>query len=515
VTVNQSESRNSCSSTEVVSFQSLNFLPGEITIQSSFGVIICAGGFSLLSISHCYMKTPDEYQIPRRVTEIILESISDGVFTVDHEWRVTSFNRAAEVITGITRQEAVGKYCWEIFRSNMCEKDCALRRTMKQGKSFIDTSTYIIAKKGSRVPVVVSTSLLKDKQGKTLGGVETFRDMSLVEELRKELEGRFQVGDIVSRNPVIHKIFGILPQMAESDSTVLIQGETGTGKELFARAIHELSPRRAKPFVAVNCGALPDTLLESELFGYRKGAFTDAGRDKPGLFETAEGGTILLDEIGDLSAAFQVRLLRVLQDRTYQPLGATAPLQADVRIIAATNKDLGQLVDKGIFRQDLFYRVHVIRLDLPPLRQRKEDIPMLVERFIGRLNRLQGRSITGISQEVLSLLMSHDYPGNIRELENIIEHAFVLCPEGQIQARYLPGNLRISTSEAVTRGKMDAAMRSAEAQMILDALERNGYNRLAAARELGIHKSTLFRKINALGIDLPDRKRRTPRKQSR
>jgi len=461
------------------------------------------------------METPDEYQIPHRVTEIILESISDGVFTVDHEWRVTSFNRAAEVITGISRQQAVGKYCWEIFRSNMCEKDCALRRTMKQGKSFIDTSTYIIAKEGRRIPVVVSTSLLKDNQGKILGGVETFRDMSLVEELRKELEGRFQVGDIVSRNPEMHKIFRILPQVAESDSTVLIEGETGTGKELLARAIHELSPRRAKPFVPVNCGALPDTLLESELFGYRKGAFTDAGRDKPGFFTTAEGGTILLDEIGDLSAAFQVRLLRVLQDRTYQPLGATAPLQANVRIIAATNKDLVQLVEKGVFRQDLFYRVHVIRLDLPPLRQRKEDIPMLVERFIGRLNRLQGKCITGISQEVLSILMFHDYPGNIRELENIVEHAFVLCPEGQIQVGCLPGNLGISTPRPIRRGKMDATMKLTEAQVSLDSLERNAYNRLAAARELGIHKSTLFRKIKALGIKLPDKRGQIHRRESR
>jgi PAS domain S-box-containing protein len=258
------------------------------------------------------MEKGRHYQIPQHVTEIILESISDGVFTVDHEWCITSFNRAAEVITGIPREEAVGKFCWEIFRSNMCERDCALRRTMKRGKSFIDTSTYIITKEGRRIPVVVSASLLKDVDGKVLGGVETFRDMSLVEELRKELEGRFQVGDMVSRSPGMHRIFRILPQVAESGSTVLIQGETGTGKELLARAIHEFSSRRKKPFIAVNCGALPDTLLESELFGYKKGAFTDATRDKPGFFASAEGGTIFLDEIGDLSAAFQVRLLRVL-----------------------------------------------------------------------------------------------------------------------------------------------------------------------------------------------------------
>jgi PAS domain S-box-containing protein len=451
------------------------------------------------------------YQIPHHVTEIILESISDGVFTVDHAWRITSFNRAAEVITGISREQAVGKHCWDIFRSNMCEKDCALRRTMKHGKSFMDTATYIITSEGRRVPVVVSTSVLKDTQGEVLGGVETFRDMSLVEELRKELEGRFQVGDIVSRNPGMHKIFRILPQVAESDSTVLIQGETGTGKELLARAIHELSPRGKKPFVPVNCGAFPDTLLESELFGYKKGAFTDATRDKPGYLAKAEGGTILLDEIGDLSPAFQVRLLRVLQDRTYQPLGATEPFQANVRILAATNRDLTNLVKEGMFRQDLFYRLNVIRLDLPPLRERKEDIPMLVKHFMGRLNRLRGKSVKGISQEALSLLMFHDYPGNIRELENIIEYAFVLCREGQIEAHCLPDNLWISRPLSVGRGKMDATLKSAEAQLILDTLEQNGYNRVAAARDLGIHKSTLFRKMKALGMKPAQRASRASR----
>lgn len=462
------------------------------------------------------MKERLNHKIPDPVTEVILESISDGVFTVDHEWHITSFNRAAEKITGIPRKQAIGKYCWEIFRSNMCEKGCALRRTMKHSKSFIDTLTHIVTKEGNRIPVVVSTSLLKDRNGKVLGGVETFRDMSLVEELRKELEARFQVGDIISRNPTMHKIFRILPQVAESDSTVLIQGETGTGKELLARAIHDLSPRRKKPFVAVNCGAFPDTLLESELFGYRKGAFTDAGRDKPGYFETAEGGTLLLDEIGDLSAAFQVRLLRVLQDRTYQPLGATEPKTANVRIMAATNRDITNLVEKGAFRKDLFYRVNVIRLDLPSLRERREDIPILVKHFIGKLNRLQGKAVTGISQEALSLLMSHDHPGNIRELENIIEHAFVLCSEGQIPLHALPETLKISAHLPTTQTRqtrMDLAMKSAEARMILDALQRHGYNRLTTAAELGIHKSTLFRKVRALGIHLPETDGRTQRSQ--
>jgi len=449
------------------------------------------------------MKTKKTYPIPHHVTEIILESISDGVFTVDYKWRITSFNRAAEQITKIPREEAIGKHCWEVFRSNMCETGCALRRTMKLGKPFVDTSTYIVTSEKRRVPVFVSTALLRDENGVVVGGVETFRDMSVVEELRKELDARFQLGDMISRSPSMQKIFAILPQVAESDSTVLIQGETGSGKELLARAVHQLSHRSKGPFVAISCGALPDTLLESELFGYKAGAFTNAIKDKPGHLELAEGGTLLLDEIGDISAEFQVRLLRVLQERTFQPLGATQSVKADVRVIAATNKDLDELMKSGAFRQDLFYRINVVKLELPPLRERKEDIPLLVDHFITRLNRLRDKNVTGVSQEVLARLMAYNYPGNIRELENIIEHAFVLCSKGRIEAHCLPATIVQPVTSPAVHGTMDAALKSVEAQGILDALKRNNYNRLAAARELGIHKSTLFRKIKRLGIELP------------
>jgi len=433
-------------------------------------------------------------------TKVILECISDGVFTIDYNWEITSFNRAAEEITGIPRKEAVGRHCWEVFRSNMCEKGCALKKTMEEGKRFISTSAYIINSEKKQIPITASTSLLIDNNGNVIGGVETFRDHSLVEELRKELSTCFLVEDIVSCSDGMKSIFNILPQISESDSSVLIEGETGTGKELMARAIHNTSPRKNEPFIAINCGALPDTLLESELFGYKKGAFTHAVKDKPGQFALAHGGTIFLDEIGDTSPAFQVSLLRVLQDHEFTPLGGLEKEKTDIRIITATNKDLSELVRKKIFRQDLYYRINVIRLTLPPLRQRMEDIPLLVDRFINKLNIHQGKSIQGIDKEVLQVLMSHDFPGNIRELENIIEHAFVLCSEGYIKLRSLPGFLSMQSDSILN--KNDDPVKIAQINVIKNALARNNNNRNAAAKYLGIHKSTLFRRINRLGIKL-------------
>jgi len=442
-------------------------------------------------------------KIFENVTEIILESISDGVFTVDLNWKIMSFNRAAEEITGISRNEAIGRQCWNVFRSNMCEGECALKKTMKEGKSFVSTSTYIINSEKKRIPITVSTSLLKDEKGKILGCVETFRDHSLVEELRKELSSGYQMGDIISRSPAMAKIFKILPQISESDSTVLIDGETGTGKELTARAIHNLSHRKNKPFISINCGAFPDTLLESELFGFKAGAFTNALKDKKGYFAAAEGGTILLDEIGDTSAAFQVKLLRVLEEREFQPLGSEKKEKANVRIITATNKSLPKMVETGKFRQDLFYRINVIHLKLPPLRQRMEDIPLLINHFINKLNKIRKKAVRGINHQVLESLMSYNFPGNIRELANIIEHAFVLCSNGSIMLQHIPENFAEQPRDTVTYNRLSDPVKSAEIKMITNALKRNNFNRMDTANDLGIHKSTLFRKINKLGISLP------------
>ncbi len=445
-------------------------------------------------------------------TGAILESISDGVFTVDLDWRITSFNRAAEKITGINRDEAIGRPCSEVFRSSMCEAECALRQTLQTGKPIIGKSGYIIDASGTRIPISVSTAVLRGPKGAITGGAETFRDLSEVEALRRELEGRLQVGELVSRNPLMQKLFEALPAIAASPSTVLILGETGTGKDLLARTIHDLSPRRNGPFVAVNCAALPETLLESELFGYKSGAFTGAVKDKPGRFAIAKGGTIFLDEIGDVSPALQVRLLRVLDEHTYEPLGATRSEAADVRVVVATNKDLAEQTRKGAFREDLYYRVNVVRLELSPLRRRKEDIPLLVERFIERFNRLQRKSVQGISAEALSLLMARDWPGNVRELENVIERAFILCSDGFLEIAHLPEEVKRQGASASTYS-IQTAHDLLETQTIRAALERNHYNRTAAARELRIHKTTLFRKMKRLGIALPERDGRSSRRR--
>jgi transcriptional regulator with PAS, ATPase and Fis domain len=297
---------------------------------------------------------------------------------------------------------------------------------------------------------------------------------------------------------------------------VLIEGETGTGKELMASALHNLSLRKDEPFVAINCGALPDTLLESELFGYKAGAFTNAEKDKPGLFQAAGKGTILLDEIGDTSSAFQVRLLRVLEEKEFHPLGSVEKVKTETRIIAATNRDLGEMVESGEFRRDLFYRINIIRFKLPPLRERMEDIPLLIERFIKKMNHIKGRSVASVSKETMSLLLAHDYPGNIRELENIIEHGFVLCNEREIEVSHLPAYLsqQEGGQAATTRMSMEESVGISEKETIVEALKQNNYNRLAAAKELGIHKSTLFRKIKKYQITLPGTDGRSGRIES-
>ncbi len=433
----------------------------------------------------------------------VLDSVPDGVFTVDAAWRITSFNRAAERITGIKRDEAVGRLCCEVFRANICESACALKQTLATQRSIANKVVYIVNAQGERIPISISTAPLKDARGKVIGGVESFRDLRLLAELRQQAEQQDSFADIIGRSRPMQQLFDLLPAVAESDSTVLLEGASGTGKELFARAVHQLSRRRTKKFLALNCGALPDTLLESELFGYKAGAFTDARKDKPGRFALAEGGTLFLDEIGDISPAMQSRLLRVLQERVYEPLGGIEPVRTDVRVIAASNKPLDALVREGKFREDLFYRVNVVRLELPALRERREDVPLLVDHLVARFNRLKGRDIAGVSDAVLARLMEHDFPGNVRELENVIEHAFALCRSGLIELHHLPPKLRGDEAALRTGLPSGLTLAAMEKLLIRDALRKHEGNRAAAARALGIDASTLFRKLKALGICEP------------
>ncbi len=441
----------------------------------------------------------------QHIREVILDSIADGVFTVDEDWNITSFNRAAERITGVPRTQAIGKKCFDVFQSNICQTNCALRDTIRSGRQWVDRRINILNGQGEEVPVSISTSVLRDEKGRAVGGVETFRDLSAIELLRKQVEDRYTFHDIITKSHPLRRILDILPDIAASDTTVLIEGPTGSGKELVAKAIHNLSRRAKQKYVAVNCGALPDTLLESELFGYKKGAFTDAKKDKPGRFALAKGGTLFLDEISDISPALQVKLLRVLQEKEYEPLGDTATVKADVRVIAASNQPLTERVARGAFREDLFYRLNVVKLVLPPLCQRREDIPLLAHHFLRQFSAQQGKRLEGITEEAMAILLGHSFPGNVRELQNVIEYAVVLCHSDRVQAGCLPAYLPDAGSNPGGPAAKSPTnpLGEAEAEMILRTLRQHEGHRGKTAAALGIDKSTLWRKIKKYALTYP------------
>jgi len=407
--------------------------------------------------------------------QIILDSIADGVFTVNLDLRITSFNKGSEEITGIPREEAIGRPCFEVLKASVCKTQCLIQKTIKRKKPIINRPVYILRADKKRILISVTTALLKDSQGKIIGGVETFKDLTAVNNLRKALRKQHSFDDIISKSEKMLKLFSILPQIAESSSTVLITGASGTGKELFARAIHNNSLKKKGPFIAINCGALPDTLCEAELFGYKAGAFTDAKKDKPGRFALAQDGTIFLDEIGDISKAVQIRLLRVLENKVYEPLGSTKTIKTNARVITATHQNLEKLLKEGKFREDLYFRIDIIKLSLPPLLDRKEDIPLLVDHFVDRFNLLTGKKIVGLSQNALAALMFYDWPGNVRELENAIEHAFVLCRNDLIRLHSLPDRIVPKNDDMlISKG---LSLREIEKYSIQQALQRNQWKR--------------------------------------
>jgi PAS domain S-box-containing protein len=451
---------------------------------------------------------------------LIFDSIHEGVFTVDHDFRITSFNHEAERITGVSRRQAVGKKCYEVFRASICQNGCALKETLSTGRPLRDVRIDVLNSSMEPVPLVVSTAVLR--RGERLeGGVEIFRDVSDLESLRKELKGKTSFEDIVGASTVMQQLFQLLPDVAASDAPVLIEGPSGTGKELVASAIHSLSARRDKPFVRVNCGALPDNLLESELFGYVRGAFTDARADKPGHFALADGGTILLDEIGDVTGAFQLKLLRVLQEGEIQPLGGRKPIKVNVRVLAATNRNLSRMVEEGKFRQDLYYRIRVVPLVLPALKARMEDVPLLVDHYIRRLALKTGKNVRDIAPKAMSALCEYDYPGNVRELQNILERIFVLCHGPRIELKDLPEEIvnhkaRLMKTDAEAQARRKPSERQLlrahpgapeqssagdpVVQRLMDALAAHAWDRTRTARSLGIGRNTLWRRMREHGL---------------
>jgi PAS domain S-box-containing protein len=441
-------------------------------------------------------RRPSKNGMQEEIAGIIFDSISDGVFTVDEDCIITSFNKAAQRITGFSAEEALGKHCFEIFRTEICHKRCALRDTLAEHVPATEARVSILTHDGREVPISVSTTLLRNDEGTIVGAVEFFRDLTEVEHLRSQLDEKKLTETLVCASSRMRRLIEMLPNIAESGCNVLIQGPSGCGKELFAEAIHGLSARRYGPYVKLNCAALPATLLESELFGYEKGAFTDAKRDKPGRFALANGGTLLLDEISEMDVALQVKLLRVLNNGEYQPLGSTKTLRTDARIVASTNTDLKHAIAEGTFREDLYYRINVVGIDLPSLQERPEDIPLLVEHFIAKHGQRGRTGVKHVSPEVLATFRKYPFPGNVRELENAIEHAIVMCDGEEIRVEHLPEPL----VEESMAGSGTVLSEKSEKEVIAEALLRHQGNRAKVATELGMHRSTLWRKMKSYGL---------------
>ena len=443
-----------------------------------------------------------------RRLKMILDNLDIGVLTVDRGGHVTFFNTMAEAITGYGRSEVLGKPCGKIFSDNFCRNVAEIRSRPSEDAEAASIETDIVTREGNRIPVQAKCVALKNEDGRVVGGLTTIADLSLKYQLDRVIEDRYTFYDMVGRDPAMQRIFEIVPVVAASEATVLIEGPTGTGKDLLAKIIHNASRRSGKPLVKVNCAALPDNLLESEMFGYVKGAFTGAERDKPGRFQLADGGTLFLDEIGDLPLSLQGKLLRVLEDREFYPLGSQRTTKVDVRILAATNQGLERLVAEKRFREDLFYRINVMRLDLPPIRDRKGDLPLLISHILKRLCDRRGIRIGKISEKVMEVLLNHDYPGNVRELENILEHCLIICRGKILRREHLPVSVLKGTASAENGGEreqtalsdLESAVAAGERDRILFALEANRWRRGDAAAELNIDRTTLWRKMKKYGI---------------
>jgi PAS domain S-box-containing protein len=441
------------------------------------------------------------YQRERVKNRTILDNIPSGVYTVDREMKLLSFNRSLERITGYSAEDILGKKCSEVLRSDFCEAGCPLKRSIRTGETLRGVELNLRARDGSVVPIASSTAVMRDEEGKPIGGICSFRDLRELHAAPSPQGHAREFQGMLSKNPRIHEIFDLIETIADSDANVLIEGESGTGKELVARAIHRLSARSEKPFLGVNCASLNENLMESELFGHVRGAFTGAVKDRAGRFEMAEGGSLFLDEVSEIGPHLQAKLLRVIQEREYQRVGETVARKADVRIISATNQRLKELLAEGAFRDDLYYRLNVVSIIPSPLRERKEDIPLLVEHFLSRPTDREIGKKRNFSPLAMQAFLEYPWPGNVRELENAVERAKI-CSRGEIiEESALPAEIR-RRGAAVPRSTGSFGERSAgpEADRLKEALGRCGGNRRETAAQLGVSRVTLWRRMKKLGI---------------
>jgi len=427
----------------------------------------------------------------------IINSLADGVFTVDRELRIISFNKGMEILTGLKESDVIGRSCREILHADNCTGNCPFSYTLKNGYGLANVMERIAGKDGNVIPVLISTAFLKDG-AQDIGLIATIRDASEIEKLRKEVNDRYSFSNIIGKSVPIQQIFELIEALGDTDCAVLIEGESGTGKELVARAIHHESDRRNKPFIKVNCSAIVEGLFESELFGHVKGAFTGAIKDKIGKFELADGGTIFLDEIGEMPMALQSKLLRVIQDKEFEKVGDTKTVKVDVRVIAATNRNLKNEIITNNFREDLYYRLCIIPIKMPPLRERKEDIPLLINHFLEKCSlKIPNRpKIIEITSTALSALIDYDWPGNIRELENAIEHAYIRSKTNRIDNESLPHSITGSSLKEISSNTVEGMGEEGMERLQIKALLKkyNG-NKTKVAKDLGLSRTTLWRRF--------------------
>ncbi len=443
----------------------------------------------------------DRIHYEERSMKLILDSLDVGIFTVNRDGYITFFNREAETLSGYQREEVLGTHYTKIFREEKKRRYGRMVKDILEKRVSMEHRIKMATRDGGDIPVRSHIMALKNEKGNIVGGLATLHDLTLCSQLEQALSDRYTFHDMIGRDPGIRNIFEKVSVVAETEATVLIEGNTGTGKDLLSRVIHSASHRSSRPFVKVNCAAIPENLLESELFGYVKGAFTGADRDKPGRFNEAHSGTIYLDEIGDLPLSLQGKLLRVLEDREFYPLGGRKTQKVDVRIIAATNRGLGSLVEENRFRRDLYYRLNVFHFSLPELKDRRGDIPLLIRHILRRLCATYGERQASLSGEAMEILLNFDYPGNVRELENILEHALVICPEDLIEPRHLPEYLQARGPEKKKPVLPDIPGPGSERYAIHDMLVKHEGHREKTARALGMSRITLWRRMKRYGLD--------------